>query len=134
MAIYFYERGLRYEDGKIALIPYRQILEECLKEPFETISISSLIFAAINKISGMKVIKRNYSKSLLYKWLERRICQDSKYKQAKEIKIRERQETRIFEKEYKERMKNSKGFNTQLEYIAKQRAKLKMNSRRRTEW
>lgn len=133
MALYFYERGLRYEDGKIALIPYRQILEECLKEPFETLSISSIIFTAVNRITGMNVIKSNYHKSLLYQWLERQICQDSKYKQAKEIKIQTEKELRMLEKEYKARTETFKGFNRQLDYITKQRARLKKINKR-TEW
>lgn len=125
MALYFNERGLHYEDGRLFLISYREILEECLKGPFKTVSISTIIFDTIRRMTGMKVIKRNYNQSPVYRWLEKRISQDSRYKIAKQYKVDRDNVYRMFKKEHEKKMRELRGLNRNLDYIEKRKQKLK---------
>ena len=132
MALYFNERGLRYDDGKIFLISYQKLLEECLKHPYNTVSISAIIFSTVNSMTGKKIIKGKYNQSKLYQWLEQQIRQDPRYIQAKQVKYEQDSMKRQYKKEYEKKMKQVKGINKQLEYIEKKRARYKLSSSK--EW
>ena len=125
MALYFNEKGLRNDDGTIFLISYRELLNECLKHPYNTVSISEIIFGTIHKVTGMKIIKKNYNKSKLYQWLEKRIRQDPRYIETKQIVFERDSRKRQLRKEYEEKKRHMKGFNMQLDYMEKKRSKYK---------
>ena len=86
MAIRFGEHCLMDENGKVYLISYRELLEECLKHPFNTPSISTIIIETIKRLTGETIIGNRYNDKPLYRWLEKKIQADSRYQQAKKEK------------------------------------------------
>lgn len=101
MALYFSTVGLIDENGKVYLISNRVLLEECLKNISNQIKVSVIVFETITKLTGEKVIKRNYNQNKLFCWLENRIREDERYKTAKLKKMEECDKARKQKLDYK---------------------------------
>ena len=115
MALRFCDYCLRDENGKIFLISYRELREACLRNSFKDLSISNIIFETVNKLTGEKVIRREYSHCRMYLWLEKAIQSDVTYQAIKSKAMAKRKCISDASKEQKMRNQFAKGYNLQIE-------------------
>lgn len=115
MALYFNDQGLQDEDGVFYPVSWQKVLEECLKHPFNTISVSIIIFESIEKVVREKVVRNNYNQSMFYCWLERNVQADVRYNIIKQEKIAKDNELRKARKKNSLIIRNRKGTNIELD-------------------
>lgn len=122
MSIRFTARGLRDENGKIFLVPYKELLEVCMYQQFYQRSISDIIYGALTEMTGEKVIKHQYkNQSKLYQWLEKNIRKSTKYVQTQAKMQEEREKAKRDMAEYKKN--NLFSMNDKLERLLTERAR-----------
>lgn len=117
MALRFTKSCLKDERGKVFLISYRSLLEECLKHPMEELSIYKCVCETIERLTGEKVIKYAYNKSLLFRWLEKNIQKSDVYISRKKQLVQKGVKYRESVKEYQEKQKKRKAQNNELDKI-----------------
>lgn len=101
MAIKFETRSLKDENGKVYLISYKKVLEECFKHPYDTISIATIVYETIEKMTGERIIGNMHNGKPLYIWLEKHIKADERYQRQKELKVERDNRIREQRREYK---------------------------------
>lgn len=90
MKVRFKGKYLEDENGRIVEVTFEDLLEACLDNSFDSVSVSKIIFQGVVKVTRFEVIRsRDYGKSELYRMLEREIQADSSYKQAKDVRAKE---------------------------------------------
>lgn len=115
MALYFTKTVLKDENGKVFLISYRSLLEECLKHSMEELSIYKIVFETIERLTGEKVKKHEYNASLLFRWLEKNIQKSDVYISRKKQLTQKSLDYKESIKNYQERKKHMKAFNVELD-------------------
>lgn len=88
MALRFIGDSLLNDKGEKVKVSYEELLKACLKEEYDTTTVSIIIFTGIQEITGERVVKNNYRQSNLFNRLEDDILKDKNY-QRKRMKIEE---------------------------------------------
>lgn len=108
MFIRFEGENLIDDKGIILFIPYDVLREACLTASYTPVSISKIIYKAIQPIAGVRLNMGNCRKSELFNRLESEIRADPRYQEAKNKKMQDEQRRR--EALYAGRLKSSEAY------------------------